>query len=426
MGIIAEHGDLVAELIRYSRLAYDRGLATGSGGNLSVRRPGSAVFLVTASGVALRDVDRGNIVAVDGQGRILEGPAGLKPSKEIGFHLELFRKRPAANAVIHVHPSHAIVLASRGSTIPLVTISAQLKLKQGPIVGDAPPGSQALCDLVAGAAAEAGPDASVLLMARHGLVAFDASLCAAFDDAELAAETARVALLMEETGGAFPRIDAATEIVDLSVLLSDTLAHYPSDPAFHLAVHSDFPAAGARVSKIETGLHIGTHVDAPLHVRPAGAAVSAMPAHRFFGAAVALETPKQPGQDIELSDLQGRDIRGNDIVLFRTGWEERSGTPRFFQEEWPGISLAAADALLAIGVKAIGLDSPSADGPKAIAAGFGSHKRLLDAGVPLFEALINLRRIAGRRFFFIGLPLGIDHGEASPVRAIALLGGPRI
>jgi kynurenine formamidase/ribulose-5-phosphate 4-epimerase/fuculose-1-phosphate aldolase len=425
MGIMSEHDDLAAELIRYSRLAYDRGLAAGSGGNLSARKPGSSVFLVTASGVALRDVDRGNIVAVDGAGRILEGPKGLKPSKEIGFHLEIFRTRPAVNAVIHVHPAHAIVLGSRGEKIPLVTISAILKLRQGPIVADAPPGSKELCDLVAHAAQVAEPEVSVLLMARHGLVAFDSSLCAAFDDAELASETAKVALLMELPEGTFPRMDGATEVVDLSVRLSDATAHYPTDPPFHKSTHVDFPAAGALVSKIETGLHIGTHVDAPLHVRQSGTGILEMPLHRFLGAAVALETPKEPGQDIEPADIHGRDIRKNDIVIFRTGWEERSGSPRFFQEEWPGISPAAADVLLALGVKAIGLDTPSADGPKAIAAGFASHKRLLDAGVPLFEALVNLRRVAGSRFFFIGLPLGIDQGEASPVRAIALLDHPR-
>jgi kynurenine formamidase/ribulose-5-phosphate 4-epimerase/fuculose-1-phosphate aldolase len=421
MGIIAEHGDLADELIRYSRLAYDRGLATGSGGNLSARRPGSAAFLVTASGVALRDVERGNIVAVDGDGRVLEGPVGLKPSKEIGFHLEIFRRRPSVNAVIHVHPAHAIVMATRGLSIPQVTISAKLKLRQGSIVADAPPGSKELCDLVAHAAQEADPDVTVLLMSRHGLVAFDSSLGAAFDDAELAAETARVALMLEEAEGAGPRVDADTEIVDLSVRLSDATVHYPTDPSFHRSTHSDFPGAGALVSKIETGLHIGTHVDAPLHVRPGGAAVSEMPVYRFLGTAIALETPKEPGQDIEPADFRGRGIRENDIVIFRTGWEERAGSPRFFQDEWPGISPAAADALRELGVKAVGLDTPSADGPRAIAAGFESHKRLLDAGIPIFEALVNLRRVAGRRFLFIGLPLGIDRGEASPVRAIALL-----
>ena len=424
MGIITEHEDLASELVRYSRLAYDRGLAAGSGGNLSVRVPGSPTFLVTASGVSLRDVDLANIVAVDAQGRVLEAPAGLKPSKEIGFHLEVFRARPGVNAVVHVHPAHAIVLASRGAEIPLVTISAQLKLKQGPIVADAAPGSKELCDLVARAAAEAAPEASVLLLARHGLVSFGASLCAAFDDAELASETAKVALMMEEAEGVLPLIDGGTEVVDLSVPLSDATAHYPTDPPFHKSIHADFSSAGALVSRIDTGLHIGTHVDAPLHVRQAGASISELPLYRFLGAAIGLDTPKKPGQDIEPADFEGRGIQENDIVVFRTGWEERSGSPRFFEGDWPGISLAAAEALLAAGVKAVGLDSPSADGPTAIASGFPAHKRLLDAGVPLFEALVNLRRIVGRRFFFVGPPLGIDHGEASPVRAIALLGWP--
>ena len=159
-------------------------------------------------------------------------------------------------------------------------------------------------------------------------------------------------------------------------------------------------------------------------MRQAGASISELPLYRFLGAAIGLDTPKKPGQDIEPADFEGRGIQENDIVVFRTGWEERSGSPRFFEGDWPGISLAAAEALLAAGVKAVGLDSPSADGPTAIASGFPAHKRLLDAGVPLFEALVNLRRIVGRRFFFVGPPLGIDHGEASPVRAIALLGWP--
>jgi kynurenine formamidase len=320
-----------------------------------------------------------------------------------------------------VHPAHAIVLASRGSPVPLATISAQLKLKQGPIVPDAPPGSRELCEHVARAVADSGPDASVLLMKRHGLVAFDASLGAAFDDAELAAETARIALLMESSAAPAGLDLDRGEIVELSVPLSDASVHYPTDPAFRLTEHTAFAEAGAYVSRIEMGAHIGTHVDAPLHVRPGAASISAMPVSRFLGRAVALERLMAPGQDIGIGDVEGADIRANDIVIFRTGWEERARSPRFFQGEWPGISPEAAAALVARGVKAVGLDSPSADGPRAIAAGFISHKLLLDAGIPIFEALVNLDRVVGRRFFFIGLPLGIHQGEASPVRAVALL-----
>lgn len=427
MGLIGEHEDLAAELIRYSRLCYDRGLVVGSGGNLSARRAGSPVILVTASGVALRDVARENLMAVDPGGRVLEGPSGFKPSKEIGFHLEVFRRRPAVNAVVHVHPAHAIVYASRREPIPLVTISAQLKLRQGPIVPDAPPGSPDLCEAVSRAVETAGPEATVFLMARHGLLACGGGLCAAFDDAELAAETARTALLMAADGAAIRSAPAPADlglpIVDLSIPLSASTACYPTDPPFRRTVHTDFPEAGAYVSRIEMGAHIGTHVDAPLHVLEKGSSLSDLPPQRFLGPAVALETPKRPGEDIEPADFAGAVVREGDILLFRTGWEERAGTSRFFQGDWPGFSPAAVEELIRRRVKAVGLDSPSADGPRGIRAGFISHRRLLSAGIPVFEALVNLGRVTGRRFFFIGLPLNIEHGEASPVRAVALLGG---
>ena len=222
MGVVSEHATLVHDLIRFCRLCYDRRLAAGSGGNLSVRAPGTNVILVTASGVSLRDVSAQNIVAVREDGTLLEAPRGLKPSKEIGFHLEVFRARPNINAVIHVHPAHAIVFASRGTPIPLVTISSILKLKQGPIVPDDPPGSQELRDHVARAVAEAGPAVSILLLARHGLVAFGTSLGAAFDDAELASETARAALLMEGSSRGTPAVVGlveASEVIDPSIPL---------------------------------------------------------------------------------------------------------------------------------------------------------------------------------------------------------------
>ncbi len=86
-----------------------------------------------------------------------------------------------------------------------------------------------------------------------------------------------------------------------------------------------------------------------------------------------------------------------------------------------GFSEAAARQLVDLGAAAVGLDSPSADSPRAIAAGFPAHKKLLAAGIPIFEALVNLRRVCGRRFLFAGLPLRIEQADASPVRAVAIL-----
>ena len=144
MSILSNNGALADELVRYSRLCYDRHLVGAAGGNLSARVPGSDTFIVTATGVALRDVARENLLAIDSQGNVLEGPPGVKPSKETSFHIAVYEVRPDVSVIIHVHPTYATVFAVNGRLIPTVTISAQLKLKQGKLIAIARPGSKEL------------------------------------------------------------------------------------------------------------------------------------------------------------------------------------------------------------------------------------------------------------------------------------------
>jgi kynurenine formamidase len=149
--------------------------------------------------------------------------------------------------------------------------------------------------------------------------------------------------------------------------------------------------------------------------------IVSMPLHSFMGEAIAIEIPKGPGEDVTPADLAGADIRAGDIVLVRTGWEERSCTPRFFEGEWPGFAPETVDRLIDQRVKAIGGDIASADGPRAIREGSLAHKKAMAAGLPIFEALVNLNQVVGRRFLFVGLPLKLEGCEASPIRAVAIL-----
>lgn len=422
MSIINDYAGLAAELVRYSRLCYDRRLVGAAGGNLSVRVPGRKVFFVTASGVSLRDVAPGNLVVVDGSGKVLEGPPGAKPSKETGFHLVAYKMRPAVSAIIHVHPPYVTAFSTRRQTIPTVTISAQLKLKQGPVVPRAAPGSQELKDFVVEALEGSPPEATVLLMEAHGLMTMRPTLCEAFDDAELAEDTAKIAMLDEPLfPPALPGF-AGVQLVDLTAPLNERIPCYPTDPRFAKHWHVDFAKHGAYVSKLEMGAHTGTHVDAPMHfLGDQGLDVTSVSLDRFLGEAMALDAPKNPGENVMPSDVRGADIRAGDIVLFRTGWEKRAGTPAFFEGQWPGFHPQLMKELIGRGVKAVGGDVASADSPAAIAAGAPAHKLAARAEMPVFEALVNMDQVVSRRFQFIGFPLKLDSGEASPIRAIALL-----
>lgn len=215
----------------------------------------------------------------------------------------------------------------------------------------------------------------------------------------------------------------ARRLIDLSMPLDAATPVYPGDPPVARAWWCALERDGVNVSRLELGAHAGAHVDAPLHFLAQGACVAEMPLERFFGEAVCVSAPKRPGEDVGLADVQGVELRPGDIVLFRTGWEERAGSPSYFGEPWPGLTSELVDFLIGRQVKAVGGDLPSADGPAAIESGAPAHKRLAGAGLPIFECLVNLRELAGRRFLFSGFPLKIAGGEASPVRAVAILEG---
>ena len=193
MGIIADNISLVEELSRYCRLCYDRRLVGATGGNLSARVPGKNFFLVTASGVALRDVCPGNIVVVDAAGDFVEGPEGLMASKEISFHLAIYSVKPQVNVIVHVHPTFTTIYASARKEIPLITVSSRIKVKQGLIVPEHNPGSKELCDEVIKAVRESPNETTVILLEAHGLVAYGTTLSEAFNDAELLEDTAKIA-----------------------------------------------------------------------------------------------------------------------------------------------------------------------------------------------------------------------------------------
>jgi kynurenine formamidase len=211
------------------------------------------------------------------------------------------------------------------------------------------------------------------------------------------------------------------QIIDLSVSLDESLPIYPTDPRFEVHRHATIEKDGVNVSLLAMGLHSGTHVDAPSHFMAGAPTVDMVPLSSFYGPAVCIDCPKDPGGNIDPEDVARGMIQTGDIVLFRTGWEKRAGTPRFFQDEWPGFTEEAIEALVTCGAKAIGGDICSADSPRGTKSGARGHKAAARHGLPIFEALINLREVVGRRFLFFGLPIRLSGCEAGPVRAVALL-----
>ena len=169
--------------------------------------------------------------------------------------------------------------------------------------------------------------------------------------------------------------------------------------------------------------HSGTHVDAPIHVLDGGTPVDKVPLETYVanGAVVDL-TSKKPKSTITEADIndgvknagyQGK-LGPGWILLLRTGWSSKAGSPEWL--EYPELSVSACEAIVKLGVNAVGMDSPSPD-----YAPLPAHKVLLAKGIGIFENLTNLDKVRGKDFIFVGAPLPLVDGSASPVRAFALL-----
>jgi L-fuculose-phosphate aldolase len=187
---------LKAELVRISCKAYDRGLVSGTGGNISVRIPNARLALITATGISLGDTAVDNIAVIDIEIGETTADSPYKASKERYFHAVVYRLRPDINALVHVHPPYATAWSVKGKEMPLVTVSAQANLVRVPCTPFAPAGSSELRDCVTQVVVE-NPDLKAMLLGRHGILTLGVNLVNAYNIADLVEDSAHVAWLVQ-------------------------------------------------------------------------------------------------------------------------------------------------------------------------------------------------------------------------------------
>ncbi|WP_433167070.1 class II aldolase/adducin family protein [Kribbella sp. CA-247076] len=196
----ADVRERVVEACRYLAGA---GLSPGSSGNVSVR-VGDQV-LITPTGSALRRARPEELAQVTLAGRSLtsSGPSvasGGVPSKELGVHLAVYRRRPEVRAVVHLHSPYATACAclvpddDGFAQLPPLTPYRVMRLGDVPVAPYARPGTRELADGIERLAAEH----QVILMANHGSVVAGESLDAAVELAEELEAVAQLTLLLRD------------------------------------------------------------------------------------------------------------------------------------------------------------------------------------------------------------------------------------
>lgn len=102
---------ITLEIIETGRRLWQRSYVAANDGNISVRLR-EQEFLTTTTGVSKGFMKEDDIVLVDQDGNSLDD--GRKPSSELPMHLEIYRRRPDINAIVHAHPPTATGFAAAG------------------------------------------------------------------------------------------------------------------------------------------------------------------------------------------------------------------------------------------------------------------------------------------------------------------------
>jgi len=165
-----------SEIVVFGKKMLEKGLVTGTGGNLSVRS-GRRVVL-SPSGVEYETMKPEDVAVVDLEGRLLEG--GMKPTSEMSLHLALYHARPDITAVVHTHSPYACVLACLGREIPPFHYLVALVGRKIPVAPYACFGTPEL----ARSTVEVMGEGKAALLANHGIVSVGGSLIEAFRVAE--------------------------------------------------------------------------------------------------------------------------------------------------------------------------------------------------------------------------------------------------
>ncbi|HET7648125.1 MAG TPA: 3-oxo-tetronate 4-phosphate decarboxylase [Gaiellaceae bacterium] len=179
------------EIVDTGRSLFARGLSPGSSGNLSARVDGG--FLMTPTNSSLGSLDPDRLSRLDADGDHVDGDP---PTKEAWLHLAMYAERPEAQAIVHLHSTHAVAVAcldgvDEDDVLPPLTPYYVLRVGRLPLVPYGRPGDASL----SAAVRERARASHALLLANHGPIVAAPTLADAAAAAEEIEETAKLVLL---------------------------------------------------------------------------------------------------------------------------------------------------------------------------------------------------------------------------------------
>ena len=201
------------------------------------------------------------------------------------------------------------------------------------------------------------------------------------------------------------------KLFDITIPIREGMVTWEGDPEVRLERERALEAGElCNISRLDFGVHTGTHVDAPIHFIDGAGGADALPLEALIGSADVVDATQ--ADVLDRAALAGLAIpAGSERLLFKTPsaslWEREEFVPDFVELTGDG-----AEYLIARRVKLVGIDYLSVGDE-------GAHRALLGAGVVALEGL-DLREIEPGNYRLVCLPLKIAGSDGAPARAILI------
>lgn len=200
-------------------------------------------------------------------------------------------------------------------------------------------------------------------------------------------------------------------IYDITRVMAAELALWPGDMEYSLQwLTLQSRGDAVNLGGLTLSPHMGTHADAPFHCDSAGTTIDQVPPDVYVGPARLVDVRGR--STIRVQDLGAHDWSATPRLLLRTGaWDDASRIPQSI----PVLASDVPEFLHAQGIRLVGVDVPSVD--ELDSHSLPLHHAFNERGIHILEGL-DLRLPPPGVYELIALPLRIQGGDGSPVRAV--------
>jgi arylformamidase len=200
---------------------------------------------------------------------------------------------------------------------------------------------------------------------------------------------------------------------DISVGLSASTPEWPGDTPWSCGWTATIAnESSVNLSSVTSSPHVGTHADAPLHVRDGWPGSHELPLEAFYGPVAVIDVSEMKGEigfDLIEPLIASYSL---ERLMLKTGCSVATGS---FPDEWPSLTESCARTLIGLGLRLLAVDAPSVDlrDSKSLAV----HKMLFQGNACIIENL-DLRRTPPGEYELIAFPVKMMALDAAPLRAI--------